>query len=260
MSSTREVPSPDLATRSRAVTKPNLYAVLPKRNRVVSRVPRFEETEVEVLATPQLGARFVQHELIIREAGGTREPYEDDLEQFLYVLEGQLDLQVGGKENHLASGGFAWLPPNTVVEMRCSGKEVCRALWHRRRYVSVEGVAIPKPLVSNEKKVKSLPEDTYMEQHLIPYDEDLGYDMAFNLLRFEPGVHFGFVESHINEHGLYMLSGRGVYWLNGDYHEVTADDFIYMAPYCPQFFYATGWEDGSYLLYKDVNRDYTEGV
>ena len=58
------------------------------------------------------------------------------------------------------------------------------------------------------------------------------------------------------EHGLYMLAGRGIYWLNGDYHEVQAGDFIYMAPYCPQFFYATGWEKGRYLVYKDVNRDY----
>jgi (S)-ureidoglycine aminohydrolase len=37
--------------------------------------------------------------------------------------------------------------------------------------------------------------------------------------------------------------------------EVQATDFIWMAPYCPQFFFCTGWEDGAYLLYKDVNRE-----
>ena len=99
-----------------------------------------------------------------------------------------------------------------------------------------------------------------MEQHLIPYDIDVAYDLAFNLLNFDPGVYFGFVESHIMEHGLYMLEGSGIYWLNGDYHEVQKDDFIYMAPYCPQFFYATGWVEGRYLIYKDVNRDFNEDL
>jgi (S)-ureidoglycine aminohydrolase len=28
-----------------------------------------------------------------------------------------------------------------------------------------------------------------------------------------------------------------------------------MGPYCPQFFWCTGWGDAAYLLYKDVNRD-----
>ena len=53
-----------------------------------------------------------------------------------------------------------------------------------------------------------------------------------------------------------MVEGRGIYYLNRDFIEVQKDDFIYMAPYCPQFFYATGWETGRYLVYKDVNRDY----
>ena len=34
-----------------------------------------------------------------------------------------------------------------------------------------------------------------------------------------------------------------------------AHDFIYMAPYCPQSFVATGDEPAEYLLYKDVYRD-----
>ncbi len=101
------------------------------------------------------------------------------------------------------------------------------------------------------------PTDTYMEQHLTPY-EQLGFDMGINLQVFDPGVYFSFVEAHVMEHGLYMLYGRGLYWLNHDLIEVQKDDFIYMAPFCPQFFYSTGWEKSAYLLYKDVNRDYTQ--
>jgi len=94
---------------------------------------------------------------------------------------------------------------------------------------------------------------------LTPY-EDPRFDMGINIQIFDPGVYFTFVESHIMEHGLYMLYGRGIYWLNQEYMEVQQDDFIYMAPFCPQFFYATGWDISAYLLYKDVNRDYTKAL
>jgi len=87
-----------------------------------------------------------------------------------------------------------------------------------------------------------------------------GFDLGINLQVFDPGVYFSFVETHVIEHGLYMLYGQGLYWLNGDYMEVKEDDFIYMAPYCPQFFYPTGHGPSAYLLYKDVNRDYTSGL
>ncbi|HET7034230.1 MAG TPA: hypothetical protein VFI42_00965 [Thermomicrobiaceae bacterium] len=52
-----------------------------------------------------------------------------------------------------------------------------------------------------------------------------------------------------------MLEGQGIYLLAGDWHEVEPTGFIWMAPYCPQDFFCTGWGEAAYLLYKDVNRD-----
>jgi (S)-ureidoglycine aminohydrolase len=52
-----------------------------------------------------------------------------------------------------------------------------------------------------------------------------------------------------------MTAGGGVYHLDGAQLEVRRDDFVYMAPYCPQSFVATGTEPAEYLLYKDVYRD-----
>ena len=57
------------------------------------------------------------------------------------------------------------------------------------------------------------------------------------------------------EHGLYFLSGRGMYFLDGEWMEVEAGDFIWMAPYCPQSFYATGPAPARYIYYKNVNRE-----
>ncbi|MBM4430781.1 MAG: cupin domain-containing protein [Chloroflexi bacterium] len=249
----------DIVSRCRSVAKPGSYMILPQANRVPSTIPGFQRAVAQALATPQLGARFVQYELLLQTSGGTAKPLRDDLEHFWYVLEGEVQLGVNGTRHALDTGGFAWLPPGTLYDLANAAGSASRVLWLRRRYEQVEGLAVPAPLVTHEKDIPALPEDTYLEQHLIPY-ENPSFDMGVNLLNFEPGVYFGFVESHVMEHGLYMLAGRGIYWLNGDYHEVQANDFIYMAPYCPQFFYATGWETGRYLVYKDVNRDYVHSL
>ena len=232
----RFIPSDaDIASRCRAVTKPGLYTILPRANRVESILPGFDKTAAQVLATPQLGARFVQHELHLQPGGGTKTPIKDGLEHFLFVLEGQVSLDLSGKKHPLIQGGFAYLPADLSYTVRNPSDQESRLLWTKRRYKPIESLR-PDPIISNEKDIPALPCDTYLEQHLIPYEENVAYDLAFNLLNFEPGIHFGFVESHIMEHGLYMLQGRGIYWLNGDFHEVQTDDFIYMAPFCPQFF------------------------
>jgi (S)-ureidoglycine aminohydrolase len=246
----------DITTRSRSITKPGLYAILPRADRVESTLPNFRDAEAQVMTTPALGAKFVEYELLISVNGGTINPVDDGLEHFLFVLEGSVEFETRGQKHELATGGYVWLPPGMAYSLANTGNTLSRMLWLRRRYEEVEGVSIPDPIIANEEDVPALPEDTYLEKHLIPYDDNLGFDMAFNLLIFEPGVHFSFVESHIMEHGLYMLDGRGIYYLNGDYIEVQKDDYIYMAPYCPQYFIATGWETGRYILYKDVNRDY----
>ena len=47
-----------------------------------------------------------------------------------------------------------------------------------------------------------------------------------------------------------MTAGAGSYHLAGTQHWSKRDDFIYMAPYCPQSFVATGDEPAEYLLYR----------
>lgn len=250
----------DITSRCRAVHEPGIYTILPRGSRVESTLPSMKGVAAQVLTTPRIGARFTEHELLFEPGGGTKRPIDEDLEAFLYVLEGILELKLDGERHEMAAGGYFWMPPGGPYALRNPGQDLTRALWLRRRYERVEGVSIPEPIIGNEQDVQAVAEDTYYERHLIPYDHELGYDMAFNLLLFEPGIYFSFVESHIMEHGLYMLSGQGLYFLNGDFIEVEEGDYIYMAPYCPQTFYATGWSGSSYILYKDVNRDYTEAL
>lgn len=251
----------DLVSRCRAVTKPGTYAILPQASRVESYLPNFRDVDVYVLAAPQLGARFVECELFVKPGGGSNQPIDDGLEQFLFVLEGEIILELDAQSHHLTKGGLSWLPPHLSYNIYNSSKELSRVLWLRKRYEPIEGLKIPELIITHEKDILAYPwKASNLEKNLIPFHENLAFDMGCILLFFDPGHYFDFAESHINEHGLYMYEGRGVYWLNGNYHEAQAGDFIYMAPYCPQFFYPTGWDRSSYILYKEVNRDYINGL
>ena len=78
-----------------------------------------------------------------------------------------------------------------------------------------------------------------------------------NIVSFGPGATISAVEMHVMEHGLYMLQGKGLYLLNEQWHEVQAGDFIWMRPFCPQAFYAGGPLPARYLLYKNMNRQFS---
>ncbi len=78
--------------------------------------------------------------------------------------------------------------------------------------------------------------------------------MHVNIVTFEPGRAIPFAETHVMEHGLYVLEGKAVYRLNDDWVEVEAGDFMWLRAFCPQACYAGGPGRFRYLLYKDVNR------
>jgi len=92
-----------------------------------------------------------------------------------------------------------------------------------------------------------------LRQVLLP--DEPAFDLAMNLFTYQPGATLPFVETHVMEHGLVMLAGQGVYYLGHEWMEVLAGDFIWMGPYVPQSFYATGAVPSRYVYYKDVHRD-----
>jgi (S)-ureidoglycine aminohydrolase len=249
----------DIASKSRSILKPDIYMVLPSNDRVFSKLSQFnDKVQAKILAAPNLRAKFIEDELFINSNGGTERSIQEDFEHFFYVLEGMVHFNVEKKDHKLDKGSFVWVPPMVPFSLINREEPVCRMLWIRRKYKLVERWEMPKLIVSHESKVKAIPVDTYFEKHLTPYYDNPAFDMGINLQIFAPGTYFDFVESHMMEHGLYMLSGRGIYCLNKEFIEIQKDDFIYMAPFCPQSFYALGWDESSYLLYKDVNRDFTD--
>ncbi|SOC10431.1 (S)-ureidoglycine aminohydrolase [Rhodobacter sp. JA431] len=238
------------------------YALLPPEGVLDSRMPDYAGTIVRFLASPKMGAGFVQTMLLVAPGGGTSRPRNDGLQHFLLVQEGTFNLGIEGfcEGHELTEGGYAYVPPGVPFTLKNEGDRTARVLEFYRPYVPAEGLATPGPVVSNiaqVEKVNHTGNPGRGWQHLLP--DDLAFDMEMNVLSFAPGTHFPSVETHIMEHSLFLLKGQGMYLLDRDWHEVWAEDYIWMGPWVPQQFYATGWDESAYLLYKDVNRDVSFG-
>ncbi len=230
------------------------YSVMPPAGILPSRLPGFDQTSVRIQTSPEMGARFAQMLLEIDPGGGTTHTRDDGLQHFFYLLGGEVAISIGQASHTLQPHGYCYVPAGTTYAIRNVAGEQSNLLWIQKPYERID-VPVPDPVVGHRDDVeKTRPHtDGRYWQYLLPTD-DIAFDMHMNILAFEPGNYFPYVETHIMEHGLYMLEGQGLYVLAGDIHEVQADDFIWMASYCPQFYFCTGWGESSYLLYKDVNR------
>ena len=213
-------------------------------------LPGAEGVEFVVHAAPQLGARFTQMTAEFA-SGGTLAP--TPAQRFLYVLKGKLELKAAGKTHILSPGGFAFLPQGTPHTVRA--RSVSRAAIIEKIYEPVAGAAVPKIVVGNESAVSSVPlmgDEALRVRSLMP--DGLSYDFAVNTMTYDPGAALSLVEIHVMEHGLLMLEGGGIYRLSENWYPTTAGDFIWMAPFCPQWFGAIGTKPAKYLIYKDFNR------
>ncbi len=238
---------------SRAVVE-SRYAILPPEGIPASVLPEWTSTEARILAGPALGARFAMYLLDVAAGGGTKQALPAQIEAFFYLLVGRARLELGGTAHDLAPGGFAYLSPGSKFAL-AAGSGPARVLGLRKAYESLGG-RVPADRVGSESEVTGEPfmgvEELRLKK-LLP--DDLAYDLAMNIFTFPSGYSLPVVETHVMEHGLYMLQGHGLYYLGDTWREVGAGDFIWMGPYCPQGFFATGSRPARYIYYKNVNRD-----
>jgi (S)-ureidoglycine aminohydrolase len=239
------------STRSVATAR---YALFTPQGFVASTLMGWSDAQCVVIISPALGARFSQTLAALAPTGHGRGETAEG-EALLFVLDGSVVAGVGEQEELLAPGGFCYLPPDQRFHIRADGA-AARLLLFQRRYAPLPGVALPEPIFGHEQEVAGTPflgDEAAMLKTLLP--DTLAFDMAVNIFTFQPGATLPFVETHVMEHGLLMLQGQGIYRLDADWHPVQAGDVIWMAPFCPQWFVATGKTPARYIYYKDVNRD-----
>ena len=241
----------------------NAYAFIPKgcfSDILTSCLPGWRQTKLWLIARPMSGfsETFSQYVMEVQPGGGSDAPdAETGAEHFLFVTGGLITLTIDGMGYELDAGGYAFIPPGATWRLLAEGKQPARFHWIRKLYEPAPGVDIPPAFVINEKDVNlSLMPDTNGVWGTTRFVDpnDVRYDAHVNIVTFQPGGVIPFEETHVMEHGLYVLEGKAVYKLNQDWVEVEAGDFMWLRAYCPQACYAAGPGPFRYLLYKDVNR------
>jgi (S)-ureidoglycine aminohydrolase len=239
------------------------YAVIPKgvmRDIVTSNLPFWEKTRLWVLSRPLSGfaETFSQYIMEVSPGGGSDRPELDPAaEGVLFVVEGELSLTLGGEQYRMQEGGYAFIPPGSTWKARNETAASVRFHWIRKAYEQVDGIEVPEAFVTNENDIAptEMPdtEGCWATTRFVD-PQDIRHDMHVNIVTFQPGGVIPFAETHVMEHGLYVLQGKAVYLLNQDWVEVEAGDYMWLRAFCPQACYAGGPGPFRYLLYKDVNR------
>ena len=246
----------------RAIVK-EAYTVIPKgvlRDIVTSNLPGFTGTRSWIIARPIAGFATTFSQLIVEIApgGGSSHPEpEAGVEGVIFVTAGELTLTLAGSRHVLSAGGYAFLAPGEEWSLRNDGSEPVGFQWVRKAYEKAEGIDAPASFVTSDQDVapRPMPDtgDAWATTRFVDPD-DLAHDMHVNIVTFQPGGSIPFAETHVMEHGLFVLEGKAVYRLNDDWVEVEAGDFMWLRAFCPQACYAGGPGPFRYLLYKDVNR------
>lgn len=227
--------------------------------RVVSRLPGWDAAaQIVVAISPAMGARsFTQLHVKLPAGvnGGVNDYHGDGNSRLIYVTTGRVLVVLGAGEEELGTGDFAFLPPGSHWRVQGAGDEGGQMVVFQKPHQSLPSQPTLAPILGRADQCPCAPflgDPDAVLTTLLP--DEPAFDMAVNVFRFAPGASLPFVETHVMEHGLFMLSGRGIYRLEDAWYPVRAGDAIWMAPFCPQWFGALGREGASYLYYKDVNR------
>jgi (S)-ureidoglycine aminohydrolase len=203
-----------------------------------------------VHTAPALGAAFTQYTVELQ-PGGLIAP--SSRQRFVFVVEGSVYLSEDAVTHALTQDSYAYLPSSSRKTI--AADSASRLVVIEKPYKLLADTQEPQVLVGDEFAVPPQPlmgDASLQVRSLLP--DDPSFDFAVNTMTYDPGASLSMVEIHVMEHGLLMLEGGGIYRLGDRWYPVIKGDFIWMAPYCPQWFGALGKTPAKYLIYKDSNR------
>lgn len=242
---------------TRAIISHGRYALIPPEGRVNNVIPNFVNCKISIIADPKMGASFAFYTVDILPGGKTiTKLQETGIETFVFCRSGQGKVIACGQKMVLEAGGYVFVPASEAVEMENSTNETWNLLLYKQRYRPLEGHEA-KMVVGNLNNLEEIicsDMENLTIKNLLPLD-DLGFDVSFHTLTFDVDASHPFVETHVQEHGLYFLQGQGMYLVDNQWIPVKKEDFLWFGPYVPQTFYCTGREKAVYIYTKDCNRD-----
>lgn len=241
---------------SRSIIKRGNYALLAPEGLVNNVIPGFENCRISILASPKLGASFVNYIVTMDKGGRNAEGFgADGIETFVYCMEGRVKVCVDGISYVLESGGYVYSPEGEKMYLENMIEEKSKLFLYKQKSQAIEGRK-SWVVVGNANNIEERDYDNMVNVKVKDFlPTDIAFDMNFHILIFYPGACHPFVETHVQEHGAYLLSGEGIYNLDNEWIPVKKDDYIWFGPYVPQCCYGIGRENLSYIYSKDCNRD-----
>ena len=221
---------------SRSVIKKNMYALITPDGLVKNNIYGFENCDISILSSPLLGASFTDYIITVKENGRNLCGIGNDSEEiFLFVIEGSLLVYNDNEKAVLTAGGFFFSPASFKLYFQNNSNNNAKILLYKRKYKPLNNLS-PKTISGNINNIpyKNFEEmDSVFIKDLLPAN-DFAYDFNFHILMFKSGAGHGYLETNIQEHGAYILSGKGMYNLDNKWYGVEKDDYIFMASYCIQ--------------------------
>lgn len=242
---------------NRSVIKKGNFALIEPDGLVKNVIPGFKDCAVTILGSPQLGASFVDYLVTLEENGRNKDGFGGDgIEVFVYVVEGSIKASADKESFELKEGGYLFCPDGVKLYFENNNNAQSKLFLYKRKYMALEGheAYVVSGNVNDIEYVNYEGMEDVGVKDLLP--TDLAFDMNFHILSFQPGASHGYIETHFQEHGAYILTGKGMYNLDNEWYPVKKGDYLFMGGYSAQAAYAVGrGEPLSYVYSKDCNRD-----
>ena len=237
------------------------YLYLPTDVRTETELADFLNCRVSILATPGIGATFIDYLVTAKE--NDRNIFlpckNQEMERFIYLLDGEAELLVAETKMELTKDGYVYIPPGIEMNLCRKGSKSLIFYYMIRRYRENGNGEMPELIWGNRSQIRQEHvngEHSQKTGKLLP--EKAVFDLSANILSFAPGVGFKQIESHVQEHGIYVLEGEACFYLDQEWISVEKGDYLWLGPYVPHCCYGTGTSEFSYLLVKDDHRNYQE--
>ena len=240
--------------QTRSVVNPE-YALLTPETFIRTQVMGWTNTACIIHIAPVIGqgARFTQFTAEMN-AGGEAAAARPGIQRFVFVLDGEIELRVGGETHKLGEYDYAYLPADTAHSLHAQ-QAAHVSVFEKRFQPHPDDLAAPKLFIGNERQIDGTAfegDPDLQVRKLLP--DEAQFDFIVTTMSYAPGATLPYVEVHYMEHGLLMLEGEGLYRLGERFLPVTKGDVIWMGAHCPQWYGALGKQWSKYLLYKDMNR------
>ncbi len=126
---------------SRSIIKRDNYAVIPPDGLVRNIIPGFENCDVTILATPKLGATFVDYLVTLHDGGRNQQGFGgENIETLVYVIEGNITASADSTDYPLTTGGYLYCPAGVMLRLEnTNGGKPSQLFLYKRVYNRIKG-------------------------------------------------------------------------------------------------------------------------